>query len=173
MSQSSRKSAWLTATPPNVAVEIASRRVTVVELSQSGGGPFVSAYASEPLPADAVTPSLVGTNVPAPDFVAQALGRAFDRAGIRSPRRAALIVPDSVARVSLLTFEQVPARSSDLDQLIKWQLRKATPFPIDEARIDHMLAHAERGATTFATVVARPDVLAQYEAVTTAVGIHA
>ena len=173
MSQSSRPSAWLAPAPPGVAVEIASRRVTVVELAQSGAGPVVAAYASEPLPAEAVTPALVGSNIANPRLVADALRRAFERAGIRPPKRAALIVPDSIARVSLLTFEQVPAKPGDLDQLIKWQLKKATPFPIEEACVDHVLAHADKGASTFAATVARRDVIAQYEAVTNAVGVHA
>jgi Tfp pilus assembly PilM family ATPase len=156
-----------------VAIEIARGRVTVVELAQSSGGPLISACSSEALPPEAVTPALVGANIPNPAVVTDALRRALDRAGLRAPKRAALVVPDSVARVSLLSFDEVPARASDLDQLVKWQLRKATPFPIDEARIDHLLAYNEGKSTTFAAIVARPDVLAQYEAVTTAIGVHA
>jgi len=173
MTPRTRKSGWLASAPPGVAIEIASRRVTVAELSSDGGEAVVSAYASEPLAPEAVMPALAGTNIANPGEVADALRRAFDRAGVRSPRRAALVVPDSIARVSLLTFEQVPARASDFEQLIKWQLRKATPFPIDEARIDHLLAHSDNGTQTFAAVVARRDVIAQYEAVTNALGVHA
>src|SRR5262245_32356792 len=173
MSPSSRKSGLLAATPPAVAIEIASGRVTVAELSAAGGTPVIAGFASEALPAGAVTPALIGTNVPNPAVVVDALKRALERTGLRSLRRAALVVPDSVARVSLLSFDEVPARATDLEQLIRWQLRKATPFPIDEARIDHLPAHVERGTATFAAVVARPDVLAQYEAVTNALGIHA
>jgi Tfp pilus assembly PilM family ATPase len=173
MSPSSHKSAWLAATPPSVAIEIATGRVTVAELSAGGGTPVIAGYASEPLPPGAVTPALVGPNVPNPAVVVDALKRALERTGLRSLRRAALVVPDSVARVSLLSFDEVPARSSELDQLIRWQLRKATPFPIEEARISHLPAHVDGGTATFAAVVARPDVLAQYEAVTNALGIHA
>jgi Tfp pilus assembly PilM family ATPase len=173
MSPTSRKSAWLTATPPTVAIEIASGRVTVVELAQSSGGPVISACGSEPLPREAVAPALTGPNIPNPAVVIDALRRALDHAGLRAPRRAALVVPDSVARVSLLSFDEVPPRPSDLDQLIKWQLRKATPFPIDEARIDHLVAYKEGKSTTFAAIVARPEVLAEYEAVATAIGVHA
>ena len=159
--------------PPSVAIEIASRRVTVVELSRSGGGPVVSGHASEPLPAGAVAPALGGVNIPAPAEVSSALRRALDRAGLRSASRAALVVPDSVARVSLLTFEQLPARASDLDQLIRWQLKKATPFPIEEAQVSAFKAHIAGATTALAAVVARREVIAEYEAITSAVGIHA
>jgi type IV pilus assembly protein PilM len=159
--------------PPNVAIEIAAGRVTVAELSGGGGGPVVSAFASESLPASAVVPALTGTNVPDPEVVADALRRALTRAGLGSPRRAALVVPDSVARVSLLNFEQLPGRASDLDQLLRWQLRKSMPFPIDDAQISHVRTSSDGQAVTLAAVVARRDVIAQYEAVTSRAGIHA
>jgi type IV pilus assembly protein PilM len=171
MKPSVRSSVWLTAAPPSVAIEIASRRVTVAAVS-SGARPVVSAFASEPLPDEAVTPSLTGSNVPNVALVASAVGRALDRAGLKSARRAALIVPDSVARVTLLSLEQIPSRQSDLDQLVRWQLKKATPFPIEEAQISYFPAHAIDGAATLAAVVARRDVIAQYEAVATVLGIH-
>ena len=126
----------------------------------------MSAFASEPLPAGAIVPALTGSNIADVATVADALRRALERAGLRSPRRAALVVPDSVARVSLLPFEQMPNRASDLDQLIRWQLRKATPFPIEEAQVSHFRASGDGKAATLAAVVARRDVIAQYEAVT-------
>jgi Tfp pilus assembly PilM family ATPase len=116
---------------------------------------------------------MVGLNIADPRAVADALRRALQRATIGSIRRAALVVPDGIARVSLLRFEQVPPRAIELDQLIKWQLRKATPFPLDEAQVSHVLANTQDGASTFAAVVARRDVIAQYEAVAAAVGAHA
>jgi Tfp pilus assembly PilM family ATPase len=164
---------FLAPAPPSIAIEIASRRVTVAEVRTSGGQTAVSAHASESLPGDAVTPALSGTNISNPAGVADALRRAFERAGLGSPRRAALIVPDTIARVSLLPFEQPPARPAELDQLIRWQLRKSTPFPLEEARVEHVLANTQDRGATFAAIVARQDVLAQYEAVTAAAGVHA
>ena len=164
---------WSAPSPPSVAIEIASRRVTAVELSRSGGGPIISGQATESLPPGAVVPALGGVNIADPAVVTDALKRALDRAGLRSARRAALIVPDSVARVSLLTFEQLPARTADLDQLIRWQLKKATPFPIDEAQVSFFKAHTAGTASVLTSVVARRDVIAQYEAIATAAGLHA
>ena len=60
------------------------------------------------------------------------------------PRRVGLVVPDPVAKVSLVRFEQVPARAHDLDQLVRWQVRKAAPFPIEEAQVSYVAGR--RGA---------------------------
>lgn len=167
------QSGWLAPVPPTMAVEIANRRVTVAAVSRAGKSPVVSAFASETLPAHAVAPALVGVNIPDVGVVADALRRVLDRAGLRSVRRAALVVPDSIARVTLLPFETLPARPADLDQLVRWQLRKATPFPIEEAQISHFPVHREGAAATVAAVVARRDVVEQYEAVASAAGLHA
>ncbi|MEZ5319634.1 MAG: pilus assembly protein PilM [Vicinamibacterales bacterium] len=164
---------WYRAAAPRVAVEIGRRRINVVAVDRTGTGTVIDAYASEPLPDGAVTPALGGTNVPDTGVVADALRRALDRAGLGSTSRAALVVPDSVARVTLLPFEQMPARAADLDQLVRWQLRKATPFPLDEAVVGHVVANRAGGQTTLAAVAARRDVMAQYEAVAAAAGLHA
>lgn len=162
---------WLAPVPPTVAIEIGARRVTAVELPGTGGS--VTAYAGEGLPDGAVTPALSGLNIAQPDVVRAALARSLERAGLTSARRAALVVPDSTARVSLLPFDQLPARPQDLDQLVRWQLRKAAPFPIDDAVVSHFPAASEGGHVTVAAVMARRDVLAQYEDVLSALGIHA
>jgi Tfp pilus assembly PilM family ATPase len=165
-------SSWLAPPPVSVAIEIASRRVTVAQIGRAGSNWAVTAYASRPLPEAAVVPALSGTNIANGVAVRDALAGALDQAGLRSVRRAALIVPDSIARVSLLTFEQNAARGAELDQLVKWQLRKALPFPIEEAVVSHAPATAA-GNTLIAATVARRDVVAEYEAVPGALGIHA
>ncbi len=162
---------WLTPVPPSVAIAIASRRITVVEVPSPGT--TVRAYAGEGVPEGAIVPALTGVNIVEPDVVRAAIKRALDRAGLGAVRRAAMVVPDSVARVSLLTFEQVPTRPQDLEQLIQWQLRKALPYPIEEAVVSHFPAASGEGRLSVAAVVARRDVLAQYEGVLNELGVHA
>jgi Tfp pilus assembly PilM family ATPase len=159
--------------PPTVAIELASRRITVVEVGRGAKGASVVGYASEALPADAIQPAAGGVNIPNVGVVADALRRALERAGVRSTRRAALIVPDSVARVSLITFEQLPPKTADVEQLVRWQLKKATPYPIEEAQVTWFPAHKSAGGTVLAAMAARRDVIAEYEAVASAVGVHA
>jgi Tfp pilus assembly PilM family ATPase len=158
--------------PPAVAIELAAGRVTVAEFSGSAASPAISAFASEPIPREALVPALAGPNMGQPQAVANALRVALDRAGLRSLRRAALIVPDTVARVSMLRFDEVPKSAADFDQLIRLQLKKSTPFPMEEAQLSYVPAHMDGQATVMAVTVARRDVIAQYEAVAAAVGVH-
>jgi type IV pilus assembly protein PilM len=162
---------WLTPAAPQVAIEVAADRITVVEVAGAVGA--VTAYAGEGLPDGAVVPMMAGVNVAQPDVVRGAIKRALERAGLSATRRVALVVPDSVARVSLLSFDKAPSRAQDLDQLVLWQLRKATPFPIEEAMVSHFPAATEAGRLSIATILVRRDVLAEYEALANGLGIHA
>ncbi|HUF47016.1 MAG TPA: pilus assembly protein PilM, partial [Vicinamibacterales bacterium] len=157
---------WFAPRPPTVAIEVTSRRVTVASLAGVSGRRTVAAYASEPLPAGVVQPSLADPNIASVEAVTTSLAKALDSAGLRGARRTALVVPDAVARVTFVTLAEVPARPAELESVLRWQVRKSVPFPIDDARIGHVVAHRDAGGVTFGVVVARRAVVAEYEAVT-------
>jgi len=168
-----RTKSWLTPVPPTVAIEIASRRVSIVEVSWSEGDrPAVTRQVSESFRAGAVAPALTGLNIVDPGEVSSAIERALARAEMGVPSRVALVVPDSIARVSLITLEEVPSRAADLEQVIRWQLKKATPFSLDDAQVSHFIVSSDGAATTMAAVVARRDVVSEYEATVGHLGIQ-
>jgi type IV pilus assembly protein PilM len=156
---------WLASSPPDAAIEIASDRVSVAVVAARGRGFVVQAHASEPLPTGAVVASLTSSNVHNRALVAGALRTALEHAGVR-PRRVALVIPDLAAKVSLVRFETVPARREDLDQLVRWQVKKASPFPIEEAVVTWTpAARNADGSAEFLVVSARRDIVAEYESV--------
>lgn len=163
----------ITTPGPTTAVEIAARRVSIVTLDGAGSPPVVSAHATEWLPPGAVVPALNAQNVPNADAVAAALARAIERVGAR-PRRIGLVIPDGAARVSIVRFDKVPARARDLDELVRWQVRKGAPFPIDDAQVSYVAGAAtDAGGREFVVAVARRDVVGEYEAISAGAGMHA
>jgi type IV pilus assembly protein PilM len=163
----------LSPAPPTVAVEIARHRVSAATIAARDGGLSVTAHAMESLPSGAVTPVLNAQNIADPKAVAAALRRVFERMGVK-PKRVALAIPDSVAKVSLLRFEKVPPRPRDLDELVKWQIRKAAPFRIEDAQITYMPSlTAPDGSTEFIVVMARKDIVREYEAICEGAGAQA
>ncbi len=154
-------------------MEIARHRVSAATIAARDGGLAVTAHAMESLPSGAVTSALNAQNISDPKAVAAALRRVFDRMGVK-PKRVALAIPDSVAKVSLLRFETVPTRARDLDELVKWQVRKAAPFRIEDAQLTYMPSlTAADGSTEFIVVMARKDIVREYEAVCEAAGAQA
>jgi type IV pilus assembly protein PilM len=144
-------------------VEIARHRVSAAAVAMRDANLSVTAHATEPLPAGAVLPSMNATNISDPKAVGAALRRVFERMDAR-PKRVALAIPDSVAKVSLLRFEKVPDRARDLDELVRWQVRKAAPFRIEDAQISYLPSlKASDGSTEFVVVMARKDIVREYE----------
>ena len=164
---------WLASPPPDAAVEITPAWVSAAAMTLRRGGPAIQSYAVEALPEGAVIASLGSPNVVDRAAVAASLRNVVDRLGSR-PARVALIIPDVAARVSVVRFEQVPQRREDLDQLVRWQVRKAAPFPIDDASVSYSPgARSTDGSAEFIVVLARNDVIKGYEDACADVGLHA
>jgi type IV pilus assembly protein PilM len=160
-------------TPPRpmVAVEIASTRVAAMRLGAGRPAPIV-AHASELLPPGAVVPALATPNIVEPASVAAAVGHALDAVG--RARHVALVVPDSVAKVSLVRFEQAPPRGRDLEAMLRWQVRKSVPFRVEDAQVTWAEGQPlDGGGREFLVALARRDAIAQYEAAVSAAGAHA
>jgi len=131
----------------------------------------VAMHAIESLPDGALVPGLTAANTHDRAAVVGALGRVLDRIG--RPRRVGLILPDVVAKVSLVRFERVPAKAQDLDQLVRWQVRKTAPFPIEDAQVTYVPGlHAEDGQE-FIVSLAKRSVVEEYEGLCGELGAHA
>jgi type IV pilus assembly protein PilM len=167
-----RLPAFLRTPPPDVAVDIGAARVSAARLQWSGGL-TVAAHAAERLPEGAVTPGLAAPNISDTGVVGAAVRRMLDLVAPRA-RRVALVVPDAIARVSLVRFDTVPAKAADLEALVRWQVKKTTPFPLELALVRHSpgLVPPE-GGREFIVTVAREDVVRQYEEACEVAGVHA
>lgn len=164
---------WFASPPPPAAVEISARSVTVVAIGSEGGSRVLTAQTSELLPQGIVTPALNAVNVHDAAALAGALRSALERISPR-PRRVALILPDTVAKVSLLRFEKVPVRSQDFEQLVRWQMRKAVPFRIEEAQLSWVEGgEVAGGGREYLVLASRRDVVESYEHACDAAGVYA
>ena len=161
------------AVPPDVAIEIDCARVAVARLSWRGTAPVIGAQAVEPLPPRAVIASLSNPNISDVALVGRAVTQALGRLGGRVTK-AALVIPDTATKVSLVRFEQVPADPKDLTELVRWQVRKSAPFPIEQAVVGFTPgAKPAEGGQEFVVTIARADTIQQYEEACSRAGVHA
>ncbi len=159
------------AAAPPVAVEFAANRVSAASIDLRGRQAVVSAHATDPLEPGALVPSLTAPNIHDRRAVRASLERVLERVG--RPRRIGLVVPDVVAKVSLIRFEKVPPRAQDLDQLVRWQMKKAAPFPIEDAQVSYVPGADGPDGREFVVSVARREIVAEYESVCAEAGVHA
>jgi type IV pilus assembly protein PilM len=148
--------------PPSVAVEIAPSRVTAVAVSGRGADVRLAAWAVEPLAEGCLAPSLTASNVLNPAEVTAAVRAALERLGQRQ-KRIALVIPDAAAKVSLVRFKDVPARAGDLEELIRFQIRKAAPFRVEDSQVSFAAGDRSPEGQEYVVVQARRDIVAEYE----------
>ena len=91
---------------PDVAVEIDRNHIAAARLAWRGKQAVITAHATEPLAAGLVVPGLAALNIPDVPAVSQVLTRVLDQIG-GNRSRVSLVVPDTVAKVSLLKLENV------------------------------------------------------------------
>jgi type IV pilus assembly protein PilM len=164
---------WLASAPPDAAVELATDSVAGATLGSRGSEPAVEAFTQESLPAGALTPTLMGSNVHDRAAVVTAIRNVVSRLGSR-PKRVALVVPDTATRVSLVKFDQVPAKQDDLDQLIRWHLKKSAPFPVEDACVTYApAAVSPDGGREFLVAFSRKETIREYEGVCEDAGLQA
>jgi type IV pilus assembly protein PilM len=168
-----RGTSFLASPPPTVGVEVAASHVAVVALSDAGREPTIAGYAVEPLTPGVVTAALNAPNVTDEASLTSAIRNAVQKVASRT-RRVGLVLPDTVAKVSLIRFEKVPARVQDLDQLIRWQVRKTAPFRVEDAQLSWVPGAAlDGGGREFIVSMARRDVIQSFERACDTAGLHA
>ena len=157
--------------PAGVSMQIATDRVTAVALGR--GAREVSAVSTVQLPDGALIPAANALNLGDRAAVEAAVGQAL-RQLPGAHGRVALVVPDSAAKVSLTSFEQIPSRSADLEQLVRWQSRKTAPFRVEDAQVAFSPGRSlEGGGREYVGSLMRRDIVEEYESVCTAAGAHA
>ena len=162
--------------PPSAAVEIAARPGDrgCRRSARQGGTYVVAGYAGRSrCHRGGSTPALNAPNIhDAAALVAALRSRARHARSAPAPHRAG----DSRLRREGLAaaLREGAGAGADLDQLIRWQMRKAAPFKPEEAQISWVPGVAlPHGGREFLVTFARRDVIESYERVCAAAGAHA
>jgi type IV pilus assembly protein PilM len=163
---------WLQTPSPTLGLQLEAQRVTAVLVDRDAPSPLVRGTASTALPPGAVVPSLTSHNILQPEVVVQAIRGLVEQIGGRH-RHVALAVADTAAKVSLLPFDQIPANARDLEQLVRLQLRKTVPFPVDDAQVTWSRGGQQDGRWLLVVAAMRREIVQEYEGVCAAAGLHA
>jgi Tfp pilus assembly PilM family ATPase len=149
---------------PQVAVEVRPTGVGVVRTRRERRSLVLAAAASLELAPDVLSPTLTQPNIADPESFRSALRSAIERAGVLDGAPIALVLPDLVARVALIPAAELgTGRASELDEVVRFRLRKSLPFDVREARVAHM--RSPRPQDPVVVVAAMSSVLDAYEEV--------
>ncbi len=155
-----RFSRWLegTAHPP-IALEISVERVAGVRFHRSGS---LDGFAIEAIPAGALVPSAIETNLVNLTAIKAAVGSVCARLGAKE-EDAALLLPDPVIRVFVQHFDDFPRSSAEAIPMLRWKLKKSVPFEVDETLLSYMRQSPRADGVDVVTGIARLRIIREYE----------
>jgi len=167
-----RLTALLSTPNPQAAISIAGDSITAIELSVAKGQSSLSFQQIKSLETGAVVPSMMSPNIADSKFVADALNEVLASYKQR-PTRISLVLPDTIAKVTLLSFETVPDHETDLAALIRLKLQKSTPFSLNEAQLSYAACGVDATKQSqFLVAAVQQSVLQEYENICTDVGLQ-
>lgn len=151
---------------PSIACELSPERVVAARVTDDGVS--IDSYTGRAIAAGALIPRLTETNVTDPSAIQHAVTDALTTVGSRS-RDIVAILPDASVRVSLLDFDSLPEKRQDTDEVVRFRLKKAVPFEVENAAVSYEINRANGHIRVVAAVVLN-SVLAEYEGVFRSLG---
>jgi hypothetical protein len=151
---------WLDALPHiSLALEVGPERVAAARWGRAGS---LDGYAVEALPAGALVPSAVETNLVNTAAVKAAVANVCDRLRAHD-EDVAMILPDTVIRVFVQHFEEFPRSAAEAEPMLRWKLKKSVPFEADETVISYMRQAPRESGLDVVTALARLRIVREYE----------
>ena len=164
-----RAALWLDAMPHTaLAVEVTPDRVAAARWSRAD---VLDGYAVESLPAGALVPSAVETNIVNSAAVKTAVANVCER--LRAANEdVAMILPDTVIRVFVQHFEDFPRSAAEAEPMLRWKLKKSVPFEADETLISYMRQAPRESGIDVVTALARLRIIREYESLVEGLGLY-
>jgi len=118
---------------PPVAVEIDRGQLALVRVkAHRRSRPQLEAFRVQGAPEHAVGNSIFRPNLGSLGEMTDQLRDLFLRSGTK-PGRVSLILPDNLAKVSIVTLPERPASRQLMLELLRFKLRRSVPFRLEDA----------------------------------------
>jgi type IV pilus assembly protein PilM len=143
--------------PPAYAFELSEAGVAFAKIAPEPQVNF------QPFEEGVLTVSPVHDNVQKPEILAKQIESLVPNGNRK--RRAALILPDYCARVSVLDFDSFPAAAEEQRALVRFRMKKTLPFDVESAMVSY---HAQprtgqAGKIEVLTAVLASEIVLRYE----------
>ncbi|HET6372861.1 MAG TPA: hypothetical protein VFG76_06115 [Candidatus Polarisedimenticolia bacterium] len=159
---------------PPVAFEIGASRMSLARLTaEKSQGASLTSFDVIDVPPDLIESDVFKLRIKSPQIFSELVTGALAKEGVKTGA-ISLVLPDHLARVSLLPFEELPRTRRDVVELVKWKMRKAVPFKVEEAALDYQIlpSNGHKGFTLL-TVLMPGSIIEEQESIFQAHGIHA
>jgi len=155
---------------PPVAVSVETDDAVLVRLRPRGRRPTrFESHAVRALQAETIPASIFQAITRSPESLGERMRELFEASGTR-PGRVSVVLPDNLAKISLLALPERPASARDLEELVRARMRRAVPFRLEDARFSHQLLAGEGREVTVLVVLVRRALVEGLERAIEAIG---
>jgi len=147
---------------PEVAVEVSPEEVVLVRVRRKRSGSSLESHQTRSFSEPFQGSSLVRSPLGAHEEARARIREVFEASGTR-PGRVALVLPDSLAKVTLLQLPEPPSSKRQFAEMVRFKLRKAVPFKLEEAAISYQLLPPQGSEATALVAVMLRSTVEQYE----------
>jgi type IV pilus assembly protein PilM len=153
-----------------VAIEVDRKEAVLVRFkAKSRGKPVLEAHAVRPMPENSMPSSIFDQAArPTADLTAR-FQELLEATGTR-PGRVSLVLPDNLAKISLLTLPERPASQRQLDELVRSKMRRAVPFRLEDAAISYQVLPGEGRQVSVLVLLTPRHLIERFEGSLTAIG---
>src|SRR5712692_7387990 len=113
--------------PPAFAFELSEAGIAMARTGKEPDFDF------RPLDAGIISVSPLRDNILEPEKLASTVRGMVPPNGSRKRRDAALILPDSSVRVSVLDFDSFPTDAKEQLSLVRFRIKKGVPYDVESA----------------------------------------
>ena len=153
---------------PVVALAIDCGEIVLVRLKRRRGQVTLETHQVRPMP-ESMGSSFLRPNLGAKDDVAGQVRQLFEGTGTR-PGRVSLVLPDNLAKVSLLALPERPASRRQLEEIVRFRLRRSVPFRMEDAALSYQVLPGDGKAIHVLVALVRRYVVELYERAIEAAG---
>ena len=155
---------------PPVAVEIDRGQMTLVRLTRKRKAlPVLESFRIQAAPEHAVGATIFRPNLGSLEELTGQARALFETSGTK-PGKVSLILPDNLAKVSIVTLPERPATRKQLREMLRFKLRRSVPFRLEEAVISSWVLPGAGPELNVLVAVMMRSVVEQYEAAFEAAG---
>ncbi|HZN55327.1 MAG TPA: hypothetical protein VFB67_08390 [Candidatus Polarisedimenticolaceae bacterium] len=155
---------------PPVAIEIDRGQLTLVRVRPRGRSrPSLEAFRVQPAPEHAVGASIFRPNLGSLGEMTAQVKDLLERSGTKAGK-VSLILPDNLAKVSIVTLPERPPNRKQLNELLRFKLRRSVPFRLEDAVISSWPLPGPGPELHLLVAVMLRSVVEQYETAFQAVG---
>lgn len=169
MTAGSLRRFFLEPSAAEVALEFSSLAVVGARVESRRGKVELRSLVSEPLTEGAFAPTLEDPGFVVREEIRDAVKRVLTKVGALPMARAAIVVPDAVARFRLFAQDEVPAEPKKRDEIVAFRMQKLLPFAAGDLRV--ISAWPRSKAEPVLAIGFSAAVLAAYEQVGEAFGL--